>query len=293
MTLLGARWRVHPLWALFLAAALLAGYLPEALIALSCLLTHELAHLAVAAALGHSPSRITLYPFGGVAEMAQGPLADPHEELLVAVAGPLSGFLLAGIGHALLGAPAWAARLDTARLHLWVDLNLAMASFNCLPALPLDGGSMLRAAIARRVGLGEATRQLFLIGRIAGAAVAVGGMAVTLAGGAGVEAAVLGGFLFLAAAGEARKGFLWAAAGPAARRARLTRLGVVEGRVLVARATTPVGEVLRAMSAARYHLVWVVDGPQDVPLGVLTEAALERSALRFGLGAPVGKAVTG
>jgi Zn-dependent protease/predicted transcriptional regulator len=115
-------------------------------IAVSIIL-HELGHTLVARAFGLPIRSITLFIFGGVAEMEGEPKA-PLAELLMAVAGPLVSVALAfaflGLGAALpVAAPAEYGVV----LHYLGTLNFALAVFNMAPAFPLDGGRVLRALI--------------------------------------------------------------------------------------------------------------------------------------------------
>ncbi len=109
---------------------------------------HEFSHSLVARHYGLPISGITLFLFGGVAQMTEEPRA-PRVEFLVAVVGPISSFLLAAIFFGL-GFAADGAGLPTAVggvLSYLVWINLLLAIFNLIPAFPLDGGRMLRAAL--------------------------------------------------------------------------------------------------------------------------------------------------
>lgn len=111
------------------------------------IIAHEVAH-AVIAEYYHMPIRsITLFVFGGVAEM-KGPPSHPKGEFYMAVAGPIMSALLALFfwAAANLAAPLPFAPLSVA-LHYLGDLNMYIAIFNLLPAFPLDGGRALRALI--------------------------------------------------------------------------------------------------------------------------------------------------
>ncbi|WP_435060737.1 site-2 protease family protein [Amycolatopsis thermoflava] len=113
-------------------------------------LVHHLAHALVARRHGFAVRHVTLWLLGGVARL-RGQARRPGGALRTAVAGPLAS-LATG---ALLGLVAWLAAAAEARLladaltHL-VALNVALALVDLLPAAPLDGGRILRAAL--RVG---------------------------------------------------------------------------------------------------------------------------------------------
>jgi Zn-dependent protease len=127
---------------------------------------HELAHSVVGRRLGLHIHGITLFVFGGAAEMGEEP-ADPRTEFWMAIAGPLMSVLLAGIffllGFALsaLGAPLPLVAV----VGYLVGINLILAAFNMVPAFPLDGGRVLRAALwAWRGDVAWATRVATMIG---------------------------------------------------------------------------------------------------------------------------------
>lgn len=140
-------------------------------------LVHELAHSVVAARNGIPVRRITLFLFGGVAEILSEP-SDPSTELKVALAGPaVSAVVAAGCWAAvsLMGDEPGRPGLQLALAYLSVA-NTVLLAFNLLPGMPLDGGRVLRAIIWRATGnLRKATRIASTAGQaIAGLIVLVG-----------------------------------------------------------------------------------------------------------------------
>ena len=126
-------------------------------LALSVIL-HELGHALAARRYGIGTEHITLYPMGGVAAIERMP-EDPDQEIAIALAGPAVNFLLAAIAGwiYLLTSSPWAM--------IFVISNLGMGAFNLLPAYPMDGGRVLRALLARRMGWLPASRLAVKIGR--------------------------------------------------------------------------------------------------------------------------------
>ena len=109
---------------------------------------HEAAHCAVARRAGLEVCRITLSFLGGALELA-GPPATPAVEARVALAGPLASAgaaLLATAAHLMLVAAGVDPLLPAAAAVIAIG-NVLIAVFNCLPALPLDGGRILHAAV--------------------------------------------------------------------------------------------------------------------------------------------------
>ncbi len=112
---------------------------------------HELGHALVARSKDLPIADISLYPFGGMARMMAAPRTT-KDEILVAGAGPVVSFIL-GFGFWALAAAA-----NSAELWLLAQVNMILGGFNLLPALPMDGGRIFRAFVARRVGFYRATK---------------------------------------------------------------------------------------------------------------------------------------
>jgi Zn-dependent protease/CBS domain-containing protein len=112
------------------------------------IVAHEFSHSLVARRQGMPMEGITLFIFGGVAEMSDEP-PGAREEFLIAVVGPLSSFAMAAVFYGLqrLGDGAgWATAVIGVMGYLGM-INLVLAVFNLVPAFPLDGGRILRAAL--------------------------------------------------------------------------------------------------------------------------------------------------
>ncbi len=109
---------------------------------------HELCHSLVSRRFDMPMKGITLFIFGGVAEMGEEP-PTPRAEFLMAIAGPLSsvflGLVLYGIS-ALGEVGRWPVPVNGTITYL-AYINLILAAFNMIPAFPLDGGRVLRSAL--------------------------------------------------------------------------------------------------------------------------------------------------
>jgi Zn-dependent protease/predicted transcriptional regulator len=110
-------------------------------------LIHELGHALTARWYGVRTRSITLWLLGGVAQLESMP-RQRGAEAIVAIVGPIVSFALAGVFFVLM--LLWPTRLVAGEyvLRYLMSLNLALAIFNLLPALPLDGGRVLRSLLA-------------------------------------------------------------------------------------------------------------------------------------------------
>ncbi|MEN6333064.1 MAG: site-2 protease family protein [Phycisphaerales bacterium] len=160
---------------------------------------HEFWHSMVARRYGLPMKGITLFIFGGVAEMEDEP-QNAKTELLMAIAGPVSSVVLAGIflllARAVLAAN-WSGPVMGVLQYLgW--LNLVLAVFNMLPAFPLDGGRVLRSILWSIKGdLRWSTRIASSIGSGIGIVLIVLGLLTFISGGfiAGIWYFLIGMFI--------------------------------------------------------------------------------------------------
>lgn len=183
------------------------GLLTSVLFFVSVLL-HELAHSVVALAWGVPVKSITLFIFGGVANIGREP-ERPLAEFFIAIVGPLSSLLLAlGFGLVwLAGQGLEITPLTGLGLYL-VNINLSLALFNMIPGFPLDGGRVFRAIVWALAGdMNRATRWAATAGRIIAVLMIVGGGIMFLTGNvsSGVWLAFIGWFLDNAASQSARQ----------------------------------------------------------------------------------------
>lgn len=145
------------------------------------ILAHELGHAIVAQWCGIGVNSITLFILGGVSRISSEP-RNAREEFLIAAAGPAVSVGLS-IGAWLLVLIASPGPLVTAVALYLVLVNGALAIFNLIPALPLDGGRVLRALLWWMTGeSGSATRWAAWGGRACGAALIMMGGAALFAG---------------------------------------------------------------------------------------------------------------
>jgi Zn-dependent protease/predicted transcriptional regulator len=174
----------------------------SAVLLFGSVLVHELAHALVSQARGIRVLDITLFLFGG-ATRARVESRGPGDEFLIAVVGPLTSGILAGLFGIVagLGGGVLSGPLAGTLGYLgWV--NLLLAAFNLVPGFPLDGGRLLRSAIWKATGsLGRATQIASGAGQAVGWLLVAGGVAWLLAGNlaGGIWFAFIGWFLVQAA----------------------------------------------------------------------------------------------
>jgi Zn-dependent protease len=170
--------RVH--WSLALVALLMAAqvvlagmpwWLFPVLVAvwIVAVLLHELGHAAMTRLLGGHANRLVLWALGGITDNDVPP--TPGKRFAVAAAGPLVSFVL--YASAALAAHALGGGMTAQLLGLVADFNATLLLFNLIPAYPLDGGAMVRAALWPVVGLRRAVRWTITLAYVVLAGLAV------------------------------------------------------------------------------------------------------------------------
>jgi len=167
-----------------------------------CVLLHELGHVFAAKRYGVNTPDITLWPFGGIANLERIP-EKPSEELVVAIAGPLVNVAIAILLLLFLGTavdPAALMKIEDPKVEMAAKLagaNIFLVLFNMIPAFPMDGGRVLRALLAIKLGFARATELAASIGQAIAIALGLLGIFTN------PMLVVIGIFVFLAASGEA------------------------------------------------------------------------------------------
>lgn len=246
--------------------AYLAGGLIAAAALLGSILLHELGHALVARRHGVQVDRISLWAFGGVAQL-EGDAETPRAEAEIAGVGPAISLLLGagfyGIATVMTGLPA--------AIVGWAGLiNVVLALFNLIPGAPLDGGRLLHAWLWKRHGdRGRATQTAGKVGRYFGTAlIALGLVQFVFGGFGGLWTAFIGWFLRNAATAEARFASLNEDLGGVTARDIMTAVEPVEGDWLSVAAFIDRHAVQQVRP---FYLVGESDGPVS---GVVTVKAL-------------------
>ena len=293
-TVAGTVVRIHLTFLVFLAWIFFASYasggastawdsLLFMVLLFLCVLLHEFGHIFTARAFGVTTPYVTLLPIGGVAQLERIP-EEPGQEFLIAIAGPLVNvvitILLVVFAGAHLQASA-AGAVDNASIAL-VDrlaaVNLFLALFNMIPAFPMDGGRVLRALLASRLGYVRATEIAAAIGQFVAFALGFIGLMFN------PVLIFIAIFVYLAASSEAHMVALRAASrGVPVSHAMMTQFASLSPQAHVDEAV----QTLLQTSQGEFP---VVDGAGK-PVGLLGRADLIRAIKTLGPDARVADAM--
>jgi len=258
---------VNPLFILLCIIYVYLGLAREIMVVLLSVLVHEVAHGIMAKIMGLKIAEIYILPFGGQAKIEDFTGLDPDKEIYVALAGPIISLSMAAIFYFL------PLKINYTTLDILVKVNLLLGCINLLPALPLDGGRVLRALLSPYRGYKKSTRDAALVGEIIGALMIAGGGYLIWSYHIGINFIVLGVFLFWAARREAKLMVYAFMRFLVYKKGELARKGFLPSLQVVSTENTMVKSILESCQPNRYLLVVVIDEKHHL-IGMRTEAEL-------------------
>jgi Zn-dependent protease/CBS domain-containing protein len=291
----GTMVRIHLTFLLFLAWIFAASYAASGaatawdtllfiVLLFLCVLLHEFGHIFTARAFGVTTPYVTLLPIGGVAQLERIP-EEPYEEFLIAIAGPMVNIVITILLVVVAGAnlnPGDAALIGSTKVSMFDRLaivNLFLALFNLIPAFPMDGGRVLRAALATKWGYVRATEISASIGQFVAFALGFIGLMYN------PLLIFIAIFVYLAAASESHMVALRAAShGVPVSHAMMTQFATLTPEAHIEEAV----QTLLATSQSEFP---VIDGAGK-PVGVLDRAALIKALKTLGPDARVADAMS-
>jgi len=262
----GVRIRVNWLFLLLCAIYAYLGLGLEIMVIFASVLLHELSHTITAAILGVKVAEIELLPFGGQARIDDFTGLDPDREIYIALAGPIFSLSISALLYFL---PA-TFPFKTAQL---IQINLFLGVFNLLPALPLDGGRILRAYLSTLMGYKSATSRCAWLGKMTAGLIFTYGGYLFYMQQSGANYILVAILLFWAAR---REGQLLSYAFMrylVNKKSELASKGFLTSRQVVSLEDALVKGVLEATRPSYYTVVLVLDQAHH-PLGLRSEAEL-------------------
>ncbi len=176
----GVELKIHGTFMLLLAFFALSGFfqggalqaglsLALGLVLFLVVILHEFGHILAAKHFGIPSKDIILSPLGGIAR-GQGLPKKPSHEMAIAAAGPAVNLVLAGVTYLGLQAIPWThigpgGGFAGSLMNWFFTINVVLALFNLIPALPMDGGRILRAALTHKMGYLRATQTAAKVAR--------------------------------------------------------------------------------------------------------------------------------
>ncbi|MED4203193.1 M50 family metallopeptidase [Neobacillus mesonae] len=179
---------IHPLLWLIIALSIVTAHFREVCMLFGIIFIHEMGHAAAASFFSWRIKKITLLPFGGVAEMDEHGNRPLKEEAIVVLAGPLQHVWMMAAAYGLLSLNI----IPDDLYQLFIQCNLMILVFNLFPVWPLDGGKLVFLMLSLKNSFARAHQITLYISLIS---LAVFSMAILLTAPAHINVWVVIGYL--------------------------------------------------------------------------------------------------
>ncbi len=283
----GVSLRIHPTFLMALVVYGVLGLAAQALLVFGLVFCHELAHLLTARAYGFRVVGLELFPFGGAAYCDDLFEGRKFEESIIALAGPAFNVVLLFGAQALRWQGVWTGELadDFVRFNFW------LAAFNLIPVLPLDGGRVMRALLAKSFGFVQTTKLLAWSGKWLGVLLALYGILLWSKGKfieGPLTLIILGGFFWLAGSKEISSAHITFLRQLTRKKEDLLKKGLMRSFWVTVHKDTSLVRIVEEFTPDRYAMISLAN--EALGLGkILTETEVVEGMLREGIRFPVGK----
>lgn len=281
----GIKLKLNNWFLIVLLLFILAGLSSKITLLFSAVLWHELAHAIAAHIAGLKVREIELLPFGGVAKIDCLNEAGTRSEMFISFAGPAASLALAACCYlAIQMTITWQEVLL-----FYYYVNLVLAVFNLLPALPLDGGRALRAYLSSHYGYKKATAVTIKISKLVSAGLLFGAFLYYLyLNEINLTFIVSGIFIYVASRKEAIITGFRTMRILAGKKARLTSRGLMPTIHFTVIEQIPVQELIHNFGPNEYYVVLIVQQDKLKYRGMLTETEIWEQLPEKGLHVPIG-----
>lgn len=245
-----------------IASSLFYDYFNNLCLSYLCAFIHELSHIAVALLLGIKISFIEILPFGICARLKSDIISNPTHEILVALAGPFSNIII-----------VTALCIINKNNTYFLYCNLATAIINLIPALPLDGGRIMRASLSKKLGSVTAYNLSFKISRLFIILLISLSIYIYFTIQFNFSLILIGAFLMGNLFAEQRNISKQAMREFLHLKDKLKPDEFSRATIICASASTPARKILKLLSYNRYHIIHIIDDDMRVSK-TITESEL-------------------
>ncbi|SES74715.1 stage IV sporulation protein FB [Natronincola peptidivorans] len=250
-------------------------YFIELVIVIFIIIIHELAHSLVSIYSGIKVVEIELFPFGGVAKTENYFEIDSFKEIVIAIIGPASNYVMLFMG---IIAEVY-MKVQSSYLYFFIVTNLTIGLFNTLPILPLDGGRILRAYLNSKIGFKKATIITIKLSKILTVFIFFMGIYFGVKSTEYFFLCGIAVFLFIKVDKEREKigyTFIYQVV---MKKKKLIEKGIMDVKYLTALETLDLNTILYELSSNKYHFIAVINTKGKVT-GNLSESQILDAIIR-------------
>lgn len=190
------RIKLNIFFILFLFVSIYMGYIYQSLIIFTSVLLHEIGHVIAAKLLGIRVEEIELFPFGGIARMEDITKYGGYMEAFIAMAGPFVSAFIAVTGVIF-------ARYNELFRAIY-KFNIILLIFNIIPALPMDGGRIIRNILMHYMSYKQATKSMVIMGKLTAIALVLYNILIIYKGSCSVAYIITALFIYMGCNKELR-----------------------------------------------------------------------------------------
>jgi stage IV sporulation protein FB len=266
---------------LFLLVMLVLGYfrlLDKALITFGVAFLHELAHVKVAIRNSITIDEVELLPFGGVAKYSDFLELEPEVEIKTALAGPMCNLFLAMVMLICLRYSLFSVKWGL----FFIKTNLIIAFFNLIPALPLDGGRILRAIKTDKLGFRQATKLVLKITKYIAIVIGILATIGLCLGYFNIILLIIAFFIYVSVVKENRNNIYILIRYLAQKQRRLKEEQILNNEELVVIEDIQLKKIIEKFKPKCFHTIVVLDQNLEI-IATLTEEDIISAMLDLGI----------
>ena len=277
----GGRFKINILLIFVILGLIALGMWDMLIFYIPALIIHELAHMVAAGACGIIIDEVEILPFGCSAKVKSFTALSPLKEVFTAAAGPMINIVLAA---GIFFIDKYYAELPITQP--FIAANLTIAAMNLLPALPLDGGHIVRALLARTMGQKKSTRICAIFGVLIASIMLICGVFMVIKGYFNKTFFFMAVFLLYAAINEIKNVPYTVIRDISSKRKLLSTQKAVLMRGFAIMNDNCLRDILKEFDAGKYNIVYILDDNMKI-LCSLSETQVMDAVLKYGLDAKI------
>lgn len=277
---------IHPLTGLVFIFGVVTNTLVKVVLLYGIVLIHEMFHLLAAYLLRLEVAGLAIMPFGVNLRLKDSHIRNPVKEIIVAAAGPFSNLMMILIGYVVQSY----CLLDTDNMTFFIYANIVVTLMNLVPALPLDGGRILKGFLAEKLGSIRAFGIVIIITKFVIAALFAVGIYAFYVTGFNFSVLLICFFLAFNIAGERNSYNITLMKEIVQCKEKLSGKGIFQAKNLVVLHDVAAQRILKYFSYNRFFIVTVIDSKMNI-MGVLTEVQIMECMTREGCHITMGDIV--
>lgn len=267
--------KISKLFFPYIILLIIIGFKGKLLISFILVFLHELVHYIVAKKLGFKGFYIEILPIGAVLRLKDLDEADPKEDMIISLSGPLFNLLLAAIFHLI-------SKFHYSYYYEYlITGNLALGIFNLIPAFPLDGGRVIRDLLALKTYYKNANKITVKISIVLGALITLYSLILLLFDKRSISMMVLGIFIIIASYKEKERIVYLIMGDIINKKYKFNKKGYIENRSISMHIKKSLLEALSIIDKNKYNIFIILNSEMKA-VNVIYEGELIEAIKIYG-----------